>query len=152
MTPPKDIEALMTAVRALVSARVGEGADPLVLTSEHRIGPEPQTAPERDDTASPVGDAVLRDFARLTLIAAADAPADDQGRGAAVIEGPDQTDAAAPADLGLGGGPGPDLTELRAVIRDILRDELRDDMGRQITDSIHRLLREELDRRADSAG
>lgn len=147
MTTPKDIEALLSAVRALVAERTEAASDPLVLTDAHRIGSPRETATD-EAASSPSGrDVLLRDFARLTLIAAT-----EENEGATAVGDRAGSATTAQSELPLAAGVGHDVAALRTLVRDILRDELREDKGRHITDSILRVLQEELDRRADPAG
>ncbi|MEM1385944.1 MAG: hypothetical protein AAGG06_20225 [Pseudomonadota bacterium] len=146
MTAKKDVEALLSAVRALVAERADAASDPLVLTDAHRIGPSRPSESEGERSGPPARDALLRDFARLTRIIATEgdgasaAVADREGAG--LFAQPEQQRVVATE---------PDMTALRSLVRDILRDELQEDMGRHIADSIQRVLEEELVRRADPA-
>jgi len=125
MTKQDDVEALLGAVRDLVSSRM-EGKDPLLLTADQRvefeeIGPQPASDDAGRGLSS--GDRVLRDFARLSLISPVE-PGDND---------PDE----------------PDLAALRDLIREIFREEVRSRMGPRINKNIRRIIEKELGQRAN---
>ncbi|MCV6595584.1 MAG: hypothetical protein OIF40_00685 [Mangrovicoccus sp.] len=133
MTKQGDVEALLGAVRALVSSRF-EDADPLLLTSEHCIahGVQPHVHVEAAGQPSASSDLVLRDFARLTLIT----PVELDGEGVAAENAEGE----------------PDLAALRALIREVFREEVRARMGPRINQNIRKIVQQELDRRLDPMG
>lgn len=143
MSAPDDVEDLLHAVRALIAARPA-AADPLLLTADQRVDATADQDTSTEDQG-PGKDAVLRSFARLTRIAAAEVTAEPAACGAAPsVSGESQIKA-----VGL-----PDTETLRAIIGEVLRDELQKGAGRHLSEDLFRRLQAELDRRlgADPAG
>lgn len=144
MSTQNDVEALLSAVRALVASRP-EPVDPLLLTAEQRVDAAAHrcSVPGADSAGVPVSDALLRDFARLTLIAAADETA-QAGEEREMRHNKGDTE---PPAAPVSGAPGLDPATLRALVGELLHDELREGVARQLSDDLFQRLREELDRR-----
>lgn len=161
MTQSDDIEGLLTAVRSLISSRSAQGKSPLVLTEDQRIvAPEP--SPDGDGYVLPKGDAVLQDFARLTLARAPEP--DDQSIAATEetlkadlpTEAKEKTGEGEEADaheapVGVGDDQSDkepdDLAALRELVREVFREEVRSRFGKKINENIQRIVEHELDKR-----
>lgn len=136
MNTQDDVEALLSAVRTLVASRDEESADPLMLTADQRVDPVSAPTSVGDGYILPEGDAVLRDFARLTLVSAPDIPAP-------------LTDAVGGAARGRAE---PDLVVQRALIRELLSEDAFIRAGPRFDNDIRRIMQEELDRHLGRAG